>query len=99
MNTHNICFHGEIRNIYFHFCGVISPAYLDLGSHIAAHNTSFSSKEEFLGHHSRGSGWGLLTAAGFKFNFFDSLLKLASGIIFYLLNLSANLLFHTYKHC
>ena len=30
---------------------------------------------------------------GFKFNFFDSLLKLASGIIFYLLNLSANLLF------
>ena len=36
---------------------------------------------------------------GFKFNFFDSLLKLASGIIFYLLNLSANLLFHTYKHC
>ena len=35
---------------------------------------------------------------GFKFNFFDSLLKLASGIIFYLLNLSANLLFHTYKH-
>ena len=34
---------------------------------------------------------------GFKFNFFDSLLKLASGIIFYLLNLSANLLFHTYK--
>ena len=37
--------------------------------------------------------------AGFKFNFFDSLLKLASVIIFYLLNLSANLLFHTYKHC
>ena len=37
--------------------------------------------------------------SGFKFNFFDSLLKLASGIIFYLLNLSANLLFHTYKHC
>ena len=37
--------------------------------------------------------------AGFKFNFFDSLLKLASGIIFYLLNLSANLLFHTYEHC
>ena len=34
---------------------------------------------------------------GFKFNFFDSLLKLANGI-FYLLNLSANLLFHTYKH-
>ena len=39
------------------------------------------------------------TIAGFKFNFFGSLLKLASGIIFYLLNLSANLLFHTYKHC
>ena len=39
------------------------------------------------------------STAGFKFNFFDSLLKLASGIIFYLLNLSANLLFHTYKHC
>ena len=39
------------------------------------------------------------TKAGFKFNFFDSLLKLASGIIFYLLNLTANLLFHTYKHC
>ena len=38
-------------------------------------------------------------STGFKFNFFDSLLKLASGIIFYLLNLSANLLFHTYKHC
>ena len=37
--------------------------------------------------------------SGFKFNFFDSLLKLASSIIFYLLNLSANLLFHTYKHC
>ena len=37
--------------------------------------------------------------AGFKFNFFDSLLKLASSIIFYLLNLLANLLFHTYKHC
>ena len=37
--------------------------------------------------------------SGFKFNFFDSLLKLASGIIFYLLNLSANLLFHTCKHC
>ena len=36
--------------------------------------------------------------SGFKFNFFDSLLKLASGIIFYLLNLSANLLFHIYKH-
>ena len=35
---------------------------------------------------------------GFKFNFFDSLLKLASSIIFYLLNLSANLLFHAYKH-
>ena len=34
---------------------------------------------------------------GFKFNFFDSLLKLASGIIFYLLNHSANLLFHTNK--
>ena len=64
MNTHNICFRREIRNIYCHFCGEISPAYLDLhvGSHIAAH-TSFSSKEQFLGHHSRGSGWGLLTAA------------------------------------
>ena len=37
--------------------------------------------------------------SGFKFKFFDSLLKLASGFIFYLLNLSANLLFHTYKHC
>ena len=37
--------------------------------------------------------------AGFKFNFFDSLLKLASGIIFYVLNPSANLLFHTYKRC
>ena len=37
--------------------------------------------------------------AGFKFNFFDSLLKLASGIIFHLLNLSAYLLFHTCKHC
>ena len=36
---------------------------------------------------------------GSNFNFFDSLLKLASGFIFYLLNLSANLLFHTYKHC
>ena len=36
---------------------------------------------------------------GFKFNFFDSLLKLASGIIFYVLNPSANLLFHTYKRC
>ena len=36
---------------------------------------------------------------GFKFNFLDSLLKLASAIIFYLLNLSANLLFHIYKHC
>ena len=36
---------------------------------------------------------------GFKFNFFDSLLKLARSIIFYLLNLSANLLFHTYKYC
>ena len=35
----------------------------------------------------------------FKFNFFDSLLKLASGIIFYLLNLSDNLPLHTYKHC
>ena len=34
--------------------------------------------------------------SGFKFNFFDGLLKLASGIIFYLLNLSTNLLFHTY---
>ena len=31
---------------------------------------------------------------GFKFNFSDNLLKLASGIIFYLLNLSANLIFH-----
>ena len=35
----------------------------------------------------------------FFFIFFDSLLKLASSIIFYLLNLSANLHFHTYKHC
>ena len=34
-----------------------------------------------------------VTKAGFKFNFFISLLKLASHIIFYLLNLSANLLF------
>ena len=40
-----------------------------------------------------------LLPTGFKFNLFDSLLKLASDIIFYLLNLSANLLFHTYKHC
>ena len=40
-----------------------------------------------------------LQETGFKFNFLDSLLKLASGIIFYLLNLSANMLFHTYKHC
>ena len=40
-----------------------------------------------------------ISSSGFKFNFFDSLLKLASGIIFYLLNLSAMLLFHTYKHC
>ena len=31
--------------------------------------------------------------AGFKFNFFDSLLKLASSIIFYLLNLSATCFF------
>ena len=45
------------------------------------------------------SGSKLFVIPGFKFNFFDSLLKLASGIIFYLLNLSANLLFHTYKHC
>ena len=37
--------------------------------------------------------------SGFKFNFFDSLLKLASGIIFHLLNLPAYLLFHTCKHC
>ena len=37
--------------------------------------------------------------SGFKFNFFDGFLKLASGIIFYLLNLSTNLLFHTYKNC
>ena len=36
---------------------------------------------------------------GSNLNIFDSLLKLASGIIFYLLNLSANLLFHIYKHC
>ena len=36
----------------------------------------------------------------FKFNFFDSLLKLASIIILYLLlKLSASLLFLTYKHC
>ena len=41
----------------------------------------------------------LMSTPGFKFNFFDSLLKLASGIIFYLLNLSANFLFHIYKHC
>ena len=39
----------------------------------------------------------MVTGPGFKFNFFDSLLKLGGGIIFYLLNLSANLLFHTYK--
>ena len=39
-----------------------------------------------------------ITSPGFKFNIFDSLLKLASGIIFYLLNLSANLLFHTYMY-
>ena len=31
--------------------------------------------------------------SGFKFNFFDSLLKLASSIIFYLLNLSATCFF------
>ena len=41
----------------------------------------------------------LHVSPGFKFNFCDSLLKLASGIIFYLLKLSANLLFHTYKYC
>ena len=34
-----------------------------------------------------------LVLTGFKFNFLDSLLKLASSTIFYLLNLSANLLF------
>ena len=44
--------------------------------------------------------WGIiLYTSGFKFNFFDSLLKLACGIIFDLLNLSANLLFLIYKHC
>ena len=36
--------------------------------------------------------WSYHVLAGFKFNFFDSLLKLASGIIFYLLNLSANVM-------
>ena len=34
-----------------------------------------------------------LQDSGFKFNFFDSLLKLASSIIFYLLNLSATCFF------
>ena len=35
----------------------------------------------------------IITWSGFKFNFFDSLLKFASSIIFYLLNLSATCFF------
>ena len=35
----------------------------------------------------------ILSKPGFKFNFFDSLLRLASSIIFYLLNLSATCFF------
>ena len=37
-----------------------------------------------------------LNRTGFKFNFYDGLLKSASGNYFYLLNLSANLLFHSW---